>query len=280
MARFRLVVLDMDGTLLTDRKGISQRTAAAVRACMERGIHVVLATARPYCSARPFAALLGLRTPLVCYNGALVKDVPDGRLFIDQPLPAETAAEMAAFCQEKGLYMKVYGDDVFYVQEATEETLRYSPRYNVRFEEVGDMVGFISRNRLKPYSFVVHARPERVPALREEMESLWAGRITGDCPNEHAIHFCDARATKLAAVQALAAEWGIVREEALAVGNGGNDLGVIIWAGLGVAMANSPEEVLRQADRVTDSNNDDGVALALERYVLVPPEPEWTEMPA
>lgn len=268
MTRYRLVVLDLDGTLLTDDKRITPRTAAAIRAGRERGVRFVLATARPFCSARPYAASLGLEGPLVCYNGALVRAAASAETVLARPLPPGTAAEMAAFCQERGLYMKVFGDDVFYVREPTDETVRYAPRYGVPFRAVGDLAAFLARQALAPYSFVVHAAPERVPALKAEMEARWAGRIAGDCPNEHAIHFTDARASKLAAVRMLAAGWGIAPEEVMAVGNGGNDLDVLLWAGLGVAVANSPAELLARADRVTASNNDEGVALALERYLL------------
>lgn len=267
MSRFRLVVLDMDGTLLTDRKEITPRTAAAIRAGMARGVRFLLATARPWCSTRPFAEALGLDTPLICFNGALVREAGGGARLADRPIDAGTAAEMAAFCRERGLYVKVFGDDILYVEEATEETRRYSPRYRVPFREVGDMAAFIAGSGLSPYAFVVHSRAEEIPVLREEMEARWAGSVAGDCPNEHAIHFTDARASKLAAVRALAKGWGIGAEETLAVGNGGNDLDVIRWAGLGVAVANSPAEVLAGADAVTASNDEEGVAVALERYL-------------
>lgn len=274
MARYRMVVLDMDGTLLTDDHEITPRTVAAVRARLQHGLRFVLATARPYCSARPFAVALGLQTPLVGYNGAQVRDPVQGQTLAAHPLPTDTAAEMAAFCQERGLYMKVYGNDVFYVQETTEETVRYSSRYGVPFVAVGDMAAFLRRTSLAPYSFVVHSPPEGRDAVKEEMEARWAGRIAGDCPNAHAIHVTNARASKLAGVQALASQWGIAAEEVLVIGNGGNDLDLILWAGRGIAMANSPEELRLQADNVTASNNAEGVAAALEQHLPIGSEAE------
>lgn len=263
---YRLVALDMDGTLLTDALEITPRTAAAIRRGMERGARFVLATARPHCSARPFAEALGLATPLVCCNGAVVYD-GQGRVLDARPIASDAAVEMASFCQERGLYMKVYDEGVFYVQETTAETRKYSPRYGIPFAAVGDMAAFIAREGLSPCAFVVHARPEEIPALKAEMEGLWAGRAVGDCPNEHAIHFTDVRASKKAAVQAIAGEWGIAKEEVLAIGNGGNDRELIRWAGFGVAMSNSVDGLREQADHVTASNNEDGVAEVLEQYL-------------
>ncbi len=268
---YRLVVLDMDGTLLTDAKEITPRTARAVRDAAARGVRVVLATARPFCSARPYAAALGLDTPIVCYNGALVRDVPSARTLSARPIPAATAAAMAAFCQERGLYMKVFGDDFFCVSAPTEETVRYSPRYRVPYRAVGDVAAFIAREGLEPYSFVVHAHLDEIPGLKAEMEARWDGAVAGDCPNEHAIHFTAAGASKLAAVQALAASWGIGATQTLAIGDGGNALALLLWAGLGIAVANAPDELRAHADHVTASNNADGVALALEEFVLGAP---------
>lgn len=265
---YRLVILDMDGTLLTDDKRVTPRTEAAIAQGLARGVKFVLATARPYCSARPFAQSLGLDTPIICYNGALVRDVSNGTTLAEKPLSSALASEMARYCQKRGLYMKVYGDDIFYVERPTEETLRYSPRYNVPYKAVGDMASFLYNEKLSPYSFVVHTQPEDLRLIKEEMESIWAGLVSGDCPNEHAIHFTDAGASKLRAVKALAVSWGIPAEETMAIGNGGNDLAVILWSGLGIAVANSPHELLAQADRVTASNNDEGVAKALEEYLL------------
>lgn len=263
---YRLVALDMDGTLLTDSMEITPRTANAIRSGMERGVRFVLATARPFCSARPFAEALGLETPLVCCNGALVYDGL-GKVLDARPIASDAAAEMASFCQERGLYMKVYDGGVFYVQEPTQETLKYSPRYGIPYEAVGDMASFIAKKALSPCAFVVHAKPGEIPSLKAEMERLWAGRAVGDCPNDHAIHFTDARASKLAAIQSIAGEWGIPREEVLAVGNGGNDREMILWAGFGVAMANSVDGLRELADHVAASNNEEGVAEVLERHL-------------
>lgn len=269
-SRFRLAVLDMDGTLLTEAKEITPRTAAAVRAAAEQGVRIVLATARPHCSARPYAEALGLDTPVVCYNGALVRH-PSGRTLAAHPIPASTASAMAAFCRERDLYVKVFGDDFFCVATPTAETLRYSPRYGVPFRAVGDVAAYIAREGFAPFSFVVHAPPEEIPALKDEMERRWAGAVTGDCPNEHAIHFTAAGVSKLAAVRGLAQAWGIAPDQALAVGDGGNDLDLLLWAGLGIAMANAPGEVRARAAHVTASNDEEGVALALETFVLGTP---------
>lgn len=265
----RLVVLDMDGTLLDDAKEVGPRTAAAIRAGAERGVRFLLASARPFCSARPYAAALGLDSPLICYNGALVR-TPTGREVVRRPLPAEVARALAERCRAEDLYAKVYDDDLFFVAAATEETLKYSRAYRVPYRAVGDLAEHIAASGLEPLSFVIHADPVRLPSLRAEIEERFAGRLNCHCPNEHALHISSPEASKLAAVRLLAEEWGIAPAHVLAVGDGDNDLEVVRWAGIGVAVGNASPDLLAAADWVAPDNNRDGVGAALERFLLMP----------
>lgn len=267
----RLVVLDMDGTLLDDAKEIGAGTGAAIRVGAARGVRFLLASARPFCSARPYAAEIGLDTPLICYNGALVK-AASGETLLSRPLASETARELAEICKAEGLYAKVYEDDVFFVDTPTEETVKYSRAYHVPYRSVGNLAEFIAASDLAPLSFVIHADPARLPSLRTELEERFAGRLNCHCPNEHAIHISSPEASKLAAVQLLAGEWGIGPDQAMAVGDGSNDLDILRWAGVGVALGNASPDLLTAADWVAPDNNRDGVGAALERFLNLLPE--------
>lgn len=260
-----MIATDMDGTLLTEAKGIAPRTAALIRQVTAAGIRLVLASARPHCSARRYADELGLDTPLVCYNGALLKGA-DGRELLSRPLATETAAALARFARRRGLYIKVYGDDVFFVEEPSEKTARYSSRYFIPFRAIGELAPFIAAERLSPYAVVIHTAPDNHAETTAEVEMTFAGRVNCHCPNEHAIHISAADASKLGALQLLADSWGIKREEVLAIGDGSNDLEMVTWAGTGVAVANAAPELLRAADWVAPAEGSLGVAQALERF--------------
>lgn len=265
-ASVRLIVSDMDGTLLTEDKEILPRTAELVRRVAAAGIRFVLASARPPCSARRYADELGLGTPLICYNGALLKE-SDGREMLSRPLPTDTAVALARFARERGLYIKVYADDVFFVEEPGEKTARYSSRYFIPFRAVGDVARFVGAERLSPHAMVIHTDPEMLAGTTAEVERLFAGRVNCHCPNEHAIHVSAAEASKLGALMLLAEGWGIRKEEVVAIGDGSNDLEMVRWAGIGVAVANAAPELIRAADWVAPGENGAGVAQALERYV-------------
>lgn len=266
----RLVALDMDGTLLTDDMDLTERTAACIRAAGERGVGFVLATGRPYCSARPYALRLGLDLPLVCYNGALVRDAASDTVRLSRPIPPAVAAEIAAFFRDAGLYCKVYAGDVLHVCEPTDETRYFTQVYGVPARAVGDLAAALSAGAVAaPSMMVVHAaRPEAVPDLREELLRRWPGRIDAFRPNRHGLDIVSAGTSKGDALRRLAAGWGIPADAVLAVGNAGNDLDMLAWAGLGVAVANATEELLARADHVVADNNHEGVAEAIERFVL------------
>lgn len=266
----RLVALDMDGTLLTDGMDLTERTVACIRAASARGVRFVLATGRPYCSVHPYALRLGVDLPLICYNGALVREAASPAALLSRPIPPAVAAEMAAFFQEAGLYFKVYAEDVLHVCEPTDETRWFSQVYGVATRVVGDLAGALSTGAVGAPSMMVVRAPleEEVPALREELLRRWPGRIDAFRPTRHGLDIVSAGTSKGRALRWLAAEWGIGAEAVMAVGNAGNDVDMVAWAGRGVAVANATEELLARADHVVADNNHEGVAEAIERFVL------------
>lgn len=276
LPRFRLVALDMDGTLLDDRLQVSPRNAQAIRAGLAAGVRFVLATGRPFRSARPYAQALGLDVPLICYNGAVVREAISGAGHLLQPIPRGVAAAVAGFLEERGLYVKVYAGDVLYVSEPSAETLWFSEAYGIPYEVVGALAPFLAgapggegpRCPEPPAMMVMRAEPPAVTALAAELRARWGAEIACYRPSPWGIDIVRRGVSKGRALARLAAAWGIDRREVLAVGNADNDLEMIAWAGCGVAVANASPELVAAADWVTADNNSDGVALALERFVL------------
>lgn len=270
--RLRLVIMDMDGTLLERHRRVADDTAAVIRRAAARGVRFVLASARAPCSALPFHRGLGLDTPLCCFNGALVR-TDAGETWVADPLPVETAARLADWCGERGLYAKVFGDDVFFVGSATGETASYSASYLVPFAEVGDLAGFIRRVGLAPFAFVVHTAPGLVRRLEEEVRSRFAGAVSCHVPNDHALHLSSPRSSKLTAACLIAGRLGVAQRECLAVGDGDNDVELIRWAGVGAAVGNASPVLAAAADYVAEARESAGVAEVLRRFLAPPEEP-------
>lgn len=268
---YALIALDLDGTLLTDDLRITERSREAIRRARERGAAVLLASARPPRSMRRYHRDLGLDTPVVAYNGALVWDVAAGTSLLHKPLVPDAARALVAFLRRRdpALNISLECGDRWYIDDLTEEVRRAIEQYEVDpphgvgcLEQVlADEAEAISkvlfRGNLKTAQELLAALP---PDLPERLHITTSGEW-----------FCEvmaAGATKAAAIEWTAAYLGRASGGVLAIGDSPNDIPMLQAATLGVAMGNAAPMVIEAADVITSTNNEDGVAVAIERYLL------------
>lgn len=271
----RLVVLDVDGTLLDSTGTLRPRVIDAVRAVQTAGCLVTLATGRRLRSARPVARDLGITAPLILHGGALIVEPESGRIRRDVHLATEQAGEAVARLTARGWQPIIYGNGY------QAERLYSGPperddaivrRYLTAFPEFVTRLPLPELRRVPdPLGLGVLGDPERLA----EAERLTAG-IPG-CRSfvtafqrfgSHLLEVVSADCSKGSAIAWFCREYGLLRESVLAIGDHRNDLEMIEAAGFGVAMGDAPPAVQDAADAVTVTADDDGVALALERYVL------------
>lgn len=261
--KYRLIALDVDGTLLNDDHELTPRVRNAVRAASEQGVEIVLATGRGTTSALPVLAELGLKGTLITHNGASVVDSQTREVLYDTQISHELAQRYAIYLRERGIHFDMNTAFDVYVEGLSEETAEMYRRLLVnpiRREESSDFPDHL----LKMSIFA----PKQV---LDDMETEWLGwqhELQTVRSGDYFIDVQHLHATKGNALEKLAAIRGIPREHILALGNYYNDIGMIAYAGWGVAMDNSPLEVKAEADEVTVSNNEDGVAIVLEQRVL------------
>ncbi len=266
MSRYRLIAIDLDDTLLDNELRVSPRTRQALHRTVERGSIVTIATGRMYRSALPLALDLEIEAPIITYQGALVKNARSGEVLLDRPVPLALAAQVLAEGYKTGIHINLYLHDNLYVDKITPEGAGYAGLAGVELYPVGNLLEFM---RSEPAKIVFIAEPARLDRLNEELPARFGDSlyITKSKPNY--LEFMHPRATKGQALQALAGRYGVCREEVMAFGDSYNDLDMIEFAGMGVAMGNSPEEVKEKADYVTGTNQNEGVAEVLEKFVLV-----------
>ena len=278
---FRLLALDVDGTLL-DREGrLRPSTAAAVARASAAGIRPVLCTGRRYRRARPVAERLGLDAPLVCNSGAIVKGA-DGvetlwRADLDRPTLDDVlvlfrrAAEPLLAFTDRG----PDGPDFLVEQAATGRPL-FDDYVSQNAGHVGLFPGWADRpgdHADAHFHLCAIGSRENMLAFELEVLARVGGRVrtfVQKSPN-YAGTMCEvlrADAGKWAAILHLAELWGIRPDEVVAVGDDMNDLPMIVGAGLGVAMGHAPEPVLAAADFVTGNHDEDGVAMLVDRVLL------------
>lgn len=265
MPQFKLIAVDLDDTLLNDSLEISPRTGQALRRAAERGVVVTIATGRMYRSALPIAVKLGIEVPIITYQGALVKNSATGEVLVDLPVPLKLAHDVLAVGYRAGVHMNVYLNDTLYVDSITPEGKGYANLAMVEMSVVGNLLDFLKKD---PAKVLYITEPALLAGLKEELTAAFGNRlyITKSKPNY--LEILHPLATKKHALGVLARRFGIAPEEIMACGDSYNDLDMLEFAGLGIAMGNAPEDIKKKADYVTDTNNNDGVAKAIEKYLL------------
>jgi Cof subfamily protein (haloacid dehalogenase superfamily) len=270
---YSVIALDLDGTLLTDELRTTPRSRAAIRMARERGAAVLLASARPPRSMRRYHRELELETPLVAYNGALVWDAAAGAPLFHQPLVPDAARALVAFLRERdpALNISLECGDRWYIDDLTEEVRRAIERYGWDPPHAVACLEQVLAEEVEAISKVLfRGSHEMATELMAALPPDLAGRLQITTSGEWFCEVMAAGATKAAAIEWAAGTLGRGPGDVLAIGDSPNDIPMLEAAALGVAMGNAAPMVRAAANVITASNNEEGVALAIERYVLGP----------
>jgi Cof subfamily protein (haloacid dehalogenase superfamily) len=259
---YKLIISDLDDTLLTSGAVISPRTERAIAAARERGAIFALASGRMTRAMLPYARQLDITAPMIAYNGAEVYDPIARRTLFSLPVEAEPARRLCAMCEGMDLHIQAYmGDDYFF-----EADNAYSELYAAAINLAGRAAGvklseYIERDCVK---LLIVSEPERLAEVRADIDAAFGSVMSISTSRPNYLEFTNTEANKGNALKHLAPMLGVKREEIIAFGDGQNDLGMLAWAGLGFAPANARPEVLRAAPRTMPSNDEDGLARTLE----------------
>ena len=265
---YRLLAMDLDDTLLDNRLHIREEDRRALLLARRAGVVLTLATGRMYRAALPYARELEIDAPLISYQGAYVKSPRTGEVLLHRPVPLELALEVISRVRARGIHLNIYLDDELYVEKHTPESGRYAAMSRVPVRAVGPLEAFLRRVGRDPTKVLAIAREDEIETLLREMRPLYAGRLHVTRSKLHFLEFSHPLADKGRALAAVAGYYGLRPEEVIAVGDSYNDLEMLEWAGLGVAMANARPEVRARADFITASNEEGGVARVVEKFIL------------
>jgi Cof subfamily protein (haloacid dehalogenase superfamily) len=264
---YKAVFLDMDGTLLKSDHSVSEPTRQTLHKLTGMGIPVILVSARPLDAMLPTATLLGLeKYPLMSLNGSyIVQDEKSlFQAFIDLPTTAALSAEIRPFQATIAYYVQrewyAERNDTWteHEQKIMEVKLQIQP--------FAEMAATWAARNTGPNKMMVMTDPPVIAAIQQHLLSLFAGRLNIYPSKPTYLEIMDTNASKSNALRFLIEKMKISREETIAMGDNFNDGEMIKFAGMGVAMGNAPDEIKALADYVTDTNNEDGVRKALERF--------------
>ncbi|MBM7571516.1 Cof-type HAD-IIB family hydrolase [Aquibacillus albus] len=264
-----LIALDLDGTLLTDDKVISERTKRTVLKAKEAGHIVVIATGRPHRASIDYYHELGLDTPMVNFNGALIHHPTDKKWeVLHSPLPNRTAKKIIQTCydlQVKNIMAEISDDIYFdkYDEELMDIFQTSDDNYKVT---IGSL-----KNELKddPTSLLIHPRVDHIQKLRQNLDDEHASVI------EHrkwgapwnVIEIVRKGMNKAVGLKRIAHYYHINQKNIIAFGDEDNDLEMIEYAGVGVAMSNGIDELKGIANHIAASNEEDGIGIFLDNFL-------------
>jgi len=263
----KLVALDLDDTLLDPGLKISAACAQAIREARAQGARITISTGRMFRSALPYAQQLRIDVPLITYQGAWVKNSLSGEILYNKPVPDMLAREIIQYFKAAGVHCHSYYDDQLVMESLSEEGRFYSQLAGVDIVLSNDLLGDLKHyDAMKIMAIIFDER--LVLEMEQELRSKYGEKLHITRSKPYFLEVMHPLANKAKALEVVAGHYGIQRHEVMAVGDSYNDLEMIEWAGLGVAMGNACEAVKDAADFVSFSNEEEGVCEALRRFVL------------
>ncbi len=271
-AEIKLLIVDIDGTIAGNSNQVTNRVKTAIRAAQAKGVRVGIATGRMYKSALRFHHEIGADFPLIAYQGAWIQDPTTGTIHRHLPVPVKIARELIDYFEQSHLFdrlsVHIYLDDRLYVREINSDTELYVGRSGIEATPVGDL-----RQILTDMPTKILAMSEDINLIdsllvdlrhRYSQETL---HITTSVPIF--LEATQSGVNKGNAIDFIATKLlGISAANVLAIGDNFNDVEMLDYAGIGVAMGNAPDRVQAIADWVAPQIEADGVAAAIEKFIL------------
>lgn len=265
---YKMIVLDLDDTLLRDDGTISPRNKQALMSAQEAGVKVVLASGRPTYAMTALADELELErfgSYILSFNGAKIINWKTQEEAFSSTLTPEMAHTLYEMSIQEGVSALTYVGDDIVAESVTEYTLIESQITGMKIVEAPSFVGAVQVPVVK---VLMVADPERLVIVEDKLKAKMAGKLNVMRSKPFFLEFTEDGVNKGTSLNHLIQQLGIERSEVIAMGDGYNDIAMLEFAGFGVAMGNAPEEIKQLADYVTDTNMNDGVAQVVESFIL------------
>lgn len=266
MNNVKMLVLDIDGTIFKKDYKATQRVQDTLKRLVQDGIKVVLCTGRMYAATKSIALELGLKDPVICYQGGLIKDfVNNDKTLWEVSMDTKLAADVIHNLKKRNVFFNLYINDVLMVEHDDRLVQEYVDDRNIQYKVIGncDDINLDGINKILAIDDDVNL----ISNLQKEMAELYKDKLYVIRSTPRFCEFSDPKATKGNAVRFLASKWNIKQEEIMACGDQDNDIEMLLAAGIKVAMGNATEDLKKVATYITDSVDNDGVALAVSKFI-------------
>lgn len=267
MRKYKLLVLDLDGTLTNAKKEITPRTREALMRVQEQGIPLVLASGRPTYGIVPLANELRINEfggYILSFNGGQIIDWKTQEVLYHKVLPDTVVPYLYECAQRHGLPILSYNNECIITEHPDDAYVEKEAFLNKM--AVAHTTDFLADIQLPLPKCLIVGDPEKLIAVESEISLQLQGQISVYRSEPYFLELVPMGIDKAQSLAVLLEKLHIDREEMVAVGDGFNDLSMIKFAGMGVAMANAQDPVKKAADYITLSNEEDGVAAVVERF--------------
>lgn len=274
----KLICIDMDGTLLNSDHEVSERNKEALKKARELGVNIAITTGRLFCSARYYSDLIGIDTPVIASNGSYIKNKFNDTAILENPMPKDVAIEIYNIVKKHGLTVNFNSWDTLIREDFIPENHAYyimnqdlPEEKKVKFLVCEDIIPTLEDfqgNILKGIVFEEGENKDNLWAAKDELKDTFGDKLHVVSSGDNNFEVMMGNSSKGNAVAYLAESLGIKPEEVMCIGDSENDISMIKYAGVGVAMGNGLDIVKEVADYITDTNNNSGVGKAIENLVL------------
>lgn len=265
----KVLVLDIDGTLTNSKKQITENTKKNIIHIMEKGHIVMLASGRPTPGMKKYAKELGLETYggyLLSFNGGKIINCKTGEIVFQKTLPPVILPGLYRFAKENDCGLMTYLSDTIILGTRSDEYVELEARINgMPIKQVANLLSFVDFEMNK---CLMTAPIEKAPEFEEKLNKMYGDIISVYRSEPFFIEIMPKGVDKASSLDRMLATVGLKRENAICCGDGFNDMTMIQYAGVGVAMANAQEKVKQAADFVTSSNDEDGIVNVINKFIL------------
>lgn len=265
MAKYKLLALDIDGTLINDKRELTDKTILAVKRAIESGVHVTLCTGRPIQGVRWLVDRLGITTPVITYNGAEIVDPMDNSILFSEQLLPEDAVKIAEFGRARNTTLIVWSKGELFGSPMNERVADYKNIARTEPKPFDDITPLAQRGVTK---IIWYDDIDRINQFQNGLNKTDFKSVTYCTSNPKFLEFFNCEVSKRTSMERLADMLGVKREETVAIGDGYNDIPMLEGAGLSIAMGNAPHDIKEICHKVTLDNNSDGVAYAIDNYIF------------
>ncbi len=270
MKQYKMICLDIDGTLLNSEHRISQRTKEVIQLVSEKmHIPVILVSARMPRGIIFLLEELHISNPIICYSGALIMD-DNKKVLSNVTIPSLEAKQVYELATQMGIHISIYKDDEWYVERLDDWAEQEGAITNMSpiTVSLADLFDIWEKEFTGPNKILCMADHTALASLNTSITKHYSNHLSIYFSKPTYLELMPGDASKISAIEVLCAKYGIQRSEVIAIGDNYNDINMIEFAGLGIAMGNAPEAVKQYADDITLSNDEDGVAEAIKKYII------------